>query len=164
MFKLFGKKETKQIDEMIYAPVDGTCISLDDVSDKVFSSRMMGDGVAFQFDGSTLYAPMDGEIMMIAPTKHAIGMMGDNGVEILIHIGLDTVNLNGQGFDVLVKVHDKVTKGTPMVTIDHSFMKEQGMDLTTPMIITNGNNFSLSIEHINDKVNMGDAVIRTNRE
>lgn len=145
MFNLFKKKE---IDPNVYAPVHGRCISLDEVSDAVFSSRMMGDGVAFELLGDTIYAPFDATIVMIANTKHAIGLRGDNGLEILIHVGLDTVNLNGKGFTLHKQRNDHVKKGDPILTIDRCFMQKQNIDLTTPMIVTNGSEVEFQIQNI----------------
>lgn len=158
MFNLFKKKV---IDNRLYAPVTGECISLDDVADKVFSSRMMGDGAAFRFNGNEVCAPCDGKIIMIAQTRHAFGIQAENGAEILIHIGLDTVNLMGEGLKVLVSNNSTVKKGTPIIQIDTQLMKEKEIDLTTPMIVTNGNEFTLTIEHINDTVNVGETPILT---
>ena len=91
--------EEKYTDQaVLYAPVTGSCIPLTEVKDEVFANKMMGDGVAFTFDGDTVVSPCDGTIVMIAATKHAIGIQGDDGVEVLIHVGLDTVSLNGEGF------------------------------------------------------------------
>lgn len=158
MFNLFKKKV---FDNHLYAPVNGECISLDDVADKVFSSRMMGDGVAFRFDGSDVCAPCDGKIIMIADTRHAFGIQAENGAEVLIHIGLDTVNLMGEGLKVLVSNNSSVKKGTPIIQIDRQLMEEKEIDLTTPMILTNGNEFTLTIEHINDTVKVGETPILT---
>ena len=97
--KLFSK--TKKIE--LFAPVDGECIPLEQINDKVFSSKLMGDGVAFKFNGNTVYSPIEGKITMVFPTKHAYGIRTKNGAEILIHIGMDTANLNGLGFTSLVK-------------------------------------------------------------
>lgn len=149
MFNLFKKKEK---DPNVYAPVTGRCIRLDDVSDAVFSSRMMGDGIAFELLEDTIYAPCDATIMMIAGTKHAIGLQADNGLEILIHVGLDTVNLNGEGFIVHKQAKEHVSKGEPLLTINRSFMKEHSIDLTTPMIITNGNDVKVQIQDIETSV------------
>ena len=79
-------------------------------------------------------------------TSHAVGITAKNGAEILIHIGLDTVNLNGQGLHALVQTGDKVKKGTPLIEIDRAFMKEQGIDLTTPMVVTNTSEYKMTIE------------------
>lgn len=150
MFNLFKKKES-----VLYAPVSGKRINLESVPDGVFSSKMMGDGVAFQFDGDTVHSPCDGKVMMVAATKHAIGLSCFNGAEILIHIGLDTVNLNGQGFKVLVNAGDKVSVGKPLVQIDRKVMEENNIDLTMPMVVTNGTEFSLKINNSINDVEMG---------
>lgn len=127
----------------IFAPVDGRCIPLSEVNDEVFSSLMMGDGVAFRFEGDQVCAPYDGKICMISETRHAFGMVNDDGVEILIHIGLDTVNLKGEGFKVLAEENQAVKKGTPVIELDRGFFNDKGIDLTTPMIVTNGEGMEL---------------------
>ncbi|SJZ49967.1 PTS sugar transporter subunit IIA [Anaerorhabdus furcosa] len=131
MFTIFGKKKIKEL----HAPVIGESVNLDNVPDQVFASRMMGEGMAFKFKGDTICSPCDAEVILIAKTKHAIGLNA-NGIEILIHVGLDTVNLNGQGFEVEVKVGDKVKQGDVLLKIDRSYMESQNMNLLTPMIIT----------------------------
>lgn len=156
MFNFF---KTKQLDENLYAPVNGTCIPLDDVADKMFADRLMGDGVAFTFTEDTVYAPCDGTVMMIANTKHAFGIEMANGAEILVHIGLDTVNLNGEGLQALVKAYDKVKKGDPIIKLDRAIMEEKNIDLTTPMIVTNGNDFKLTMMHVNDTVIKGETPV-----
>lgn len=159
MFGLFKKKE---VDQHLYAPVNGTCIPLEEVKDPVFAQKMMGDGAAFEFtDDNTIYAPCDGEIMMIANTKHAVGLKAENGAEVLIHIGLDTVNLNGEGFTALKQSGDKVKKGDALIKVDRAFMDEKGMDLTTPMVVTNSSEFTLSISGVNASVTKGETVIIT---
>lgn len=139
MFKFFQK------DNNIYSPVTGKCVSIEKVPDPVFSSKMMGDGVAFIFEGDTVYAPCDCEIMLIAHTLHAIGLKASNGAEILIHIGLETVNLGGEGFEKLVEIGDRVKKGTPLLKMNRSFMKERNVNLITPMILTNSQNLKYEI-------------------
>lgn len=132
MFGLFKKKECT-----IYAPVNGKMINISEVPDPVFSKKLMGDGVGFMFDGDTLYAPLDGKVKLVAATKHAIGFEARNKAEVLMHIGLDTVALKGEGFEVLVNEGDKVKHGTPIVKINRKLMKEKAIDLTTPLVITN---------------------------
>ena len=158
MFNLFKKKV---IDNQCYAPVNGECISLDDVADQVFSSRMMGDGVAFRFNDDVVCAPCDGEIIMIANTNHAFGLRAENGAEILVHIGLDTVNLNGKGLKALVTQNQRVKKGMHVIQLDRPYLEAENVDLTTPMIITNGNDFTLTTQHIDDKVRIGETVVIT---
>lgn len=139
MISLFKKKEVKELN----APIKGELISLDNVPDKVFSERMMGDGVAINPIDNTLYAPCDGTIVMVASTKHALGLKTANHIEILIHVGLETVNLNGKGLDVLCKVNQKVKQGTPLLKIDLDYMNSNNINLVTPIIITSKNNFEV---------------------
>lgn len=157
--------EEKHVDQAtLYAPLTGSCISLTEVKDEVFANKMMGDGVAFTFDGDTVVSPCDGTIVMIAATKHAIGIQGDDGVEVLIHVGLDTVSLNGEGFTALIKQGDHVNKGEAILQIDRKFMNEKGMDLTTPMIITNTDQYHLTPAY-SDHVVAGDTkVLQCNRK
>ena len=122
---------------------------------------MMGDGIAFIPESDTICAPCDGKVTMIANTLHAIGITAENGAEILIHIGLDTVNLNGKGFTSLVNVGDKIKIGTPLVKIDMVFMKEHEMVLTTPMVVTNTNELSMVIEEAKSHVIMGESKVIT---
>lgn len=132
MFGFFKKKEC-----VIYAPAKGRMISISEVPDPMFSKKMMGEGLGFLFEGDTLYAPLDGKVKLIAVTKHAIGFEASNKAEILLHVGLDTVALNGEGFEILVNEGDKIKHGTPIMKINRPLMKEKGIDLTTPLVITN---------------------------
>ncbi len=157
MFQIFKKKEPV----VLYAPVTGTSVALENVPDQVFAQKMMGDGIAFMPETDTICAPCNGKITMVAHTLHAVGITADNGAEILIHIGLDTVSLNGKGFTALVNVGDKVKKGTPLIQIDMAFMKEQQMVLTTPMVVTNTSDFSMVIEEAGSHVIMGENKVIT---
>ena len=139
---MFGfMKKSKEIS--LYAPVNGKMINIEDVSDKVFSSKMMGDGVAFQFNDSYVLAPCDCTVTLIPDTLHAVGLKTTQGLEILVHIGLDTVQLNGQGFKKLVNQGQSIKQGTPMIEINHEFMKANHIDLTTPMVILNKDDFDI---------------------
>lgn len=155
MFKLFQGKSKVEV----VAPVTGKVIALEEVPDKVFASKMMGNGVAFELVGDTVCAPTDGEITLIPESKHAFGMMGNLGAEILVHIGLDTVNLNGEGFIKLVNVGDKVKKGTPVIKIDKDAIEKQGISLTTPMVVTNSSNFNLTFTELNKEVVSGNSIV-----
>lgn len=146
MFSFLKKNKT----EIIYAPVIGKSIPLEQVPDKMFAEKLMGDGLGFVYESDTVYAPCDGEIMLIAPTKHAFGIKSKTGAEILVHIGLDTVNLNGEGFEVLVKAGKKVKAHDPIIKINHSFMKERNIDLTTPLVITNMSDYDVTISDPKD--------------
>ncbi|MFV0479037.1 MAG: PTS glucose transporter subunit IIA [Anaerorhabdus sp.] len=156
---MFNFRKKKVLECNILAPVDGNCISIESVPDKVFASKMLGDGVAFDFTGDTIYAPCDGVIIMVAVTKHAVGLVAENGVEILIHIGLDTVTLAGDGFDVLVKVNERVKVGDPLVKIDRDLMDEKKINLITPLIITNGNEVESKINEDSRVVKRGETVM-----
>lgn len=130
MFEIFKKND------VLYSPVKGTMIPLTEVPDPMFSQKLMGDGVAFEMDEGIIYAPCYCEVMMIATTKHAIGLRVSKKHEIMIHIGLDTVNFNGEGFELLVDQGDKVKKGQPLVKVNLKFFSEHHINMITPMIIT----------------------------
>jgi glucose-specific phosphotransferase system IIA component len=150
MFNFFKKKQN--LDNVLISPVNGKCIDLSEVPDKVFSEKMMGDGVAFIPSGDIVCSPCDGTVIMIANTSHAIGIQSNDGVEILLHVGLNTVELNGEGLEVLVKKDQKVKVGTQLLRIDRSLMQEKSVNLTTPMIITNSDDYNLVFENINQNV------------
>ena len=136
-----NKVEEKEVvtlkDEELVCPASGEMIALEDVNDPIFSSKAMGEGVAFKLNDGHIYSPVDGEVIMAAKTGHAIGLKSTNGAEVLIHIGMDTVNMNGQGFDVKVVEGQKITKGDLLVEVDLDAIKEAGYDNITPVIITN---------------------------
>ena len=133
----------KDKDCEVYAPAKGRSLLLEDVKDKVFSNKMMGDGIAFEIEEGTIYAPCDMRVLMIASTKHAIGLKCNNGAELLLHVGLDSVYLNGEGFTVLVKPNMRVKRNEPLIKIDCEFMKQRNIDLTTPLILTNTSEFEV---------------------
>jgi sugar PTS system EIIA component len=135
--KLFGKKAEEE--EIVAAPVTGRVVQLEDVPDPVFSEKMMGDGLAIEPAEGVVVAPLDARVMQVFPTKHAVGLLSDNGIELLIHIGLETVSLKGEGFESFVKEGDKVKKGDKLITFDLDIVKEKANSTVTPIIITNGN-------------------------
>lgn len=139
MINIFKKKDVKELN----APIKGELVSLDNVPDKVFSDRLMGDGVAIKPLDNTIYAPCDGQIVMIANSKHALGLKTSNDIEILIHVGLETVNLNGKGLDVLCRLNQRVKQGTPLLKIDLDYMHSNNINLITPLIITSHNNIEV---------------------
>ena len=102
----------EQVEKYILSPISGKTVSLDDVPDKVFSERLLGDGVAILPEDGRIFSPTDGVISSVAETKHAYGISSDDGTEILIHFGLETVELKGEGFEPLVKSGDRVKKRT----------------------------------------------------
>ena len=125
----------------VASPLDGTVVALDQVPDPVFAGGVMGPGVAIEPTGDTVYAPGAGTVVAAQPTGHAFGLQLDNGAEVLIHVGIDTVNLKGEGFDVKVKNGDRVETGTPLVTFDRSVIEKAGYPLITPVIVLNGDTF-----------------------
>lgn len=154
---MFGFK--KKADCSIYAPADGKVIALEDVPDQVFASKVLGEGIAVEVEGSEICAPCDGRIIMLADTKHAFGLEALNGAEILIHIGLDTVEFNGMGFTALKAVNDRVKKGTPVIKLDREYFRSRNACLITPVIISNGTNYRFELENIGKKVVAKESVV-----
>jgi glucose-specific phosphotransferase system IIA component len=140
MFKFLKKTNLNNI---IKAPISGKCIALEDIKDGMFSEKMLGDGVAIDTTGDIVCAPCDGVISVIVASKHAFGMQLPNGVELLVHIGLETVALDGEGFTVLVNENDEVKQGTPIIKIDRAFMESKGISLVTPIIIVGEDQWEL---------------------
>lgn len=128
-------------DLVVDSPVEGRTISLADVPDEVFASGAMGKGIAVYPSKGEIVAPMDATVSVLYPTMHAIGLTLDNGVEMLIHIGIDTVNLDGKFFEKHVNVGEHLTKGQRIVSFDMQGIEAAGYDLTTSVIITNSNNY-----------------------
>lgn len=133
--------DVKKYTEEIYAPIEGQLISLQEVPDSTFASECMGKGIAIIPDQGKVFAPFDGTISLVFPTKHAIGLTSQNGTEVLIHIGLDTVELDGKYFDVHVQAGDTIQKGQLLVDFDLEKISEK-YPVTTPIIITNTDRFA----------------------
>lgn len=149
-------EEVKETD--IYAPGTGHIIPLSEVPDKVFSEKMMGDGIGFVPEKGEIVAPFDGTVKTIFPTKHAIGLESDTGIEVLIHIGIDTVKLNGEGFESLVDVNEPVTQGQPLMKINLAYLKEHAPSVVTPVIITNQDDKTLTFDDV-DSVDPGKRIM-----
>ena len=145
----------------VAAPLSGSVMALEDVSDPVFSSGAVGKGAGLTPTGDIVVtAPADGTVVVAPASGHAFGINLDNGIELLIHVGLDTVNLEGKGFDVKVKQGDHVTAGQELVRVDRTVIEEAGYPLTTPVLITNTAKFA-SVEVIPDgDVTTGAPLIR----
>lgn len=137
MFNLFGKKKKSANVVAVYSPADGKVMPITEVKDDVFSTKMLGDGLAVKADNGEIFAPVAGEITTVFPTKHAIGITTEQGLEILIHLGLDTVELKGEPFETLIKVGDKVKAGDPIVKMDLAKIQAAGYDDTVIVVYTN---------------------------
>lgn len=135
--KLFGKEGKNQTEWVAFA--SGELIQLSEAPDPVFSSLSMGNGVAILPNRPEIISPVSGEITMIFPTKHAFGIKTDLGIELLIHIGVDTVNLKGSGFSFYKKVGEKVCTGEIIAEIDLQYIEQKGYNTTTMLIVTNNN-------------------------
>lgn len=132
MFNFFKKSNNNLV-----APISGEIVDLSQVPDPVFAEKMTGDGVAINPTGDTIVAPADCTVTLIFGTKHAIGLTTNTGLELLIHFGLDTVALNGEGFEALVEQGQKVKAGTPLMRVNKELISSKGYALITPFIITN---------------------------
>lgn len=134
--KIFNKSITA-----LNAPMSGRILSIEDVPDQVFSQKLVGDGFAIEPSVGKVYAPVDGEIINLFPTKHAIGIEANDGLEILIHLGIDTVELKGEGFIAHVNKGDKIKKGQLLLEVDIEYVKNSGKSMITPIIFTNKNQY-----------------------
>lgn len=133
-----GKKKTPLVDDAtLYAPFDGTVIELANVPDPVFAKKMMGEGFAIEPISATLLSPVAGQVTMAE--GHAVGLKRADGLEVLVHLGLDTVTLNGGPFDSLVKVGQNVNGGEPLINVDWQAFKAAGLVTTSMVVFTNTN-------------------------
>ena len=135
MFSLFKKNKENLL--IIKAPIIGKRIDISVVPDIVFSQKMVGDGVAFDPTDGRVISPIDGEVIQIMDTKHAIALKSKEGVEILIHIGIDTVKMKGEGFEIFVTAGDKIKIGDPLLYFDLEKVREMAKSTITPIVITN---------------------------
>lgn len=145
LFDKFKKKQEKEaISDSVLSPCKGTLIDLANVEDEVFSQKAMGDGVAVEPEEGIFYAPISGSLESVFPTGHAYGIQSSDGKEILVHIGLDTVELDGKGFTLHVKQGDKVCAGDKIVTVDLNTVREAGYKATT-IVIQTDNSFRMTV-------------------
>ena len=140
-------------------PLSGKVLPLSKVEDAVFSSGAMGNGIAIDPTDNKVYAPFDGTVEFIAETKHAIGLKSDDGIELLIHVGMDTVKMNGKGFDVKTKVNERVKEGDLLLEFDRNEIQKEGYSLITPVVITNSNNYEQDELCIDEEALFGKSII-----
>ncbi|HBC4518432.1 TPA: PTS transporter subunit IIABC [Staphylococcus aureus] len=133
------KSATSELSHIVHAPLTGEVTPLSEAPDQVFSEKMMGDGIAIKPSQGEVRAPFNGKVQMIFPTKHAIGLVSDSGLELLIHIGLDTVKLNGEGFTLHVEEGQEVKQGDLLINFDLDYIRNHAKSDITPIIVTQGN-------------------------
>ena len=146
-------------EEELVAPINGQVVPLSDVKDEVFSSGSMGKGIAIEPQEGKVCSPLDGEVVMVFPTGHAIGLKSTNGAEVMIHIGMDTVELEGKGFTTLVKKGQAVKKGDPLIKFDMEAIKKAGFKLTTPIVVTNSNEYQEITAIADGTITIGTALL-----
>ncbi|WBW99175.1 PTS sugar transporter subunit IIA [Oceanirhabdus sp. W0125-5] len=134
MFNLFKKNKTLNVK----APMKGEYININETPDHVFSNKMLGDGIAIKPKEEVVHSPVEGTIEMIFHTNHAVGLKTKEGIEILIHIGIDTVELGGEGFHRITKEGDIVKVGDPLIKFDRRLIKEKGKSDVVVMVVTKG--------------------------
>lgn len=154
LFDMFKKKGIE-----IAAPMKGKCVSIKEVSDPTFSEEVLGKGVAIIPEEGKVFAPANGVITTMFPTGHAVGMTTEDGVEVLIHLGLDTVALKGDGFQIHAQEEQKVAKGDLLIEADLEKIKAAGYDVITPVIICNSDDYSSFTGMTDQAVSVGDTVI-----
>ena len=153
-------KETAMLDRIsIVSPLKGKVIKLEKMQDDAFASGILGKGVAIVPEEGAVYAPVDGEISALFPTLHAIGIKADSAAEVLIHVGLNTVQLNGKGFDAKIKQGDRIKTGQLLLTFDKEMIEKEGYCMETPVIISNTDAFLDVIDTKEEKVKAGDPLL-----
>lgn len=173
--EILGNGETAKVEEKpaeetvtsseshtLYAHLNGKAISLDDVEDEVFSMRILGEGVAIEPTEGKLYAPCDGKIESVFDTKHAVNIVSDDGVEILLHVGIDTVKLGGKFYETHVTDGQKIKKGDLLITFDIEQIKNAGYKVTTPMIICNTDDYNSVGGFALGEIHAGDKILEIN--
>ena len=143
--KLFAKEEAPKVETVkggLYAPITGKYIPLEEIPDEVFSQGILGPGCGIEPEEELVVAPCSGTINTVADTRHAVGITMENGAELLIHVGMDTVDMNGDGFAVKVKPGQKVVCGQPLLSFSFAKIKAAGHPVTTAFVVTNADDFS----------------------
>jgi PTS system beta-glucosides-specific IIC component len=158
------KKDPSMIRKTVIAsPMKGTVLKLSDIKDEAFASGVLGKGAAILPEEGNVYAPADGRITALFPTLHAIGMRTEDGAELLIHIGLDTVQLNGEGFEAHVKEDSQVKKGQLLISFDRALLEGKGYCLETPVLITNADDYLEVLETVEGAIRPGEELLKALR-
>lgn len=159
--KLFGgKKDVAAKEVKIYAPLSGEIVNIEDVPDVVFSEKIVGDGVAIRPNGDTIVAPVNGTIGKIFETNHAFSIESDEGIELFVHFGIDTVELKGEGFTRLAEEGQKVKVGEPIIKFDLALLEAKAKSVLTPVVISNMDEIT-NLQKLSGEVVKGESVVLT---
>ena len=157
MFGLFKKSE-KENSIILKSPVVGRCFDISEIPDEVFSTKMLGNGIGFESTEGVLYAPVAGEILQVFPTKHALILKSKEGIEILLHIGVDTVNMNGEGFETYVEKAQQVKAGDKLLAFNNDLIKAKAKSNLSVLVVTD-NEIMESVEFNLGNVDKNNEVI-----
>lgn len=163
-FKKFTKSESPAPSdtETIFSPLTGILVPLEKVQDQTFAQKILGDGIAIYPEEGKVYSPVDGELTTLSDTLHAVCITSRQGAELLIHVGRDTVHLGGAPFTCHVKEGDSVKQGQLLLEFDMAAIDEAGLDLTTPVIVTNSDEYELTAAE-QTEIAQGDALLTLRR-
>lgn len=168
--KLFGSKESKiaaiaaeEAEGIVCSPVAGVPVPLSEVPDPVFGGGLMGKGCGVKPSEGVAYAPVSGEVTAAFPTGHAYGLLSDNGVEVLVHIGMDTVGMGGKGFKMIAKQGSHIKAGEPLGTFSSAEIKSAGLDDTVIVVITNTDDYAGVDLTAEGKVAAGGALLKVTK-
>ena len=172
LVQIVGFGETEEVEEKqpekpvlmandteVKNPLAGKVMALSDVNDPVFSSGAMGNGIAIDPSDNKVYAPFNGTVLFVAETKHAIGLCSEDGIELLIHVGMDTVKMNGKGFDLKVSANSTVKQGDLLLEFDRQMIEQEGYSLVTPVVITNSHCFEQKTICVEEVVEKGKPIL-----
>ena len=160
---LFFHKKPKADPNTIYSPFVGKVMPIEQLKDKTFADKVMGDGIAVVPSEGKVYSPIDGKISALLDTKHAYGITSDAGFELLIHVGQDTVNLKGEHFVANVKEGDKVKKGDLLGSFDIAAITAKGYNIATPVILITGGEYKINVKANPGDVNVGDMLFTVSK-
>ncbi|KMK52478.1 PTS system glucose-specific transporter subunit IIA [[Actinobacillus] muris] len=157
--KLFGgKKDAAPKEVKIYAPLSGEIVNIEDVPDVVFSEKIVGDGIAIRPNGDTIVAPVNGVIGKIFETNHAFSIESEDGIELFVHFGIDTVELKGEGFTRIAEEGQKVKVGDPIIKFDLALLSEKAKSVLTPVVISNMDEIS-NLQELSGEVVAGESEV-----
>lgn len=158
--KLFKKEKKDDREPGLYAFATGTVVNIEEVPDEVFSSKMLGEGIAIQPEDSLIVSPCAGVITtLMADSKHAVGIKTDDGLDILIHVGLDTVALNGEGFKYFIKDGERVNVGDSLISYDKAVLDKNNLSDVTMLVIPEAGDKKLSLQGIGSHVTAGQEIL-----